>query len=162
MNRPPSRTYHHTQTGPWSLVLLAFGLFMFATAWTTRHETLALLIFPPAGVLTLVLAASFHDLTVADVGEHLSIRFGPMPLFQKTIRYDEITGVEVGRTILLDGWGVHLSVRGGWVWNIWGRDCVVIRRRRRVLRLGSDEAENLAGFLKGRIAEAETSVPSPE
>ena len=85
-----------------------------------------------------------------------------MPLFRKDIRYDDITKVEVGRTTLLDGWGIHLSVRGGWVWNIWGRDCVVIHRRRGVVRVGSDDAENLAGFLEGRIAEVESSVPSPE
>src|SRR3954452_3496381 len=111
MNRPPSRTYRHTQTGPWGLVLLAFGLLMLATAWTARHEAVALLILLPAGVLMLVLAASFHDLTVSDAGSHLTLRFGPMRLFQKKIPYDDITAVGVGRTTLLDGWGIHLSVR---------------------------------------------------
>jgi hypothetical protein len=28
--------------------------------------------------------------------------------------------------------------------------------------VGSDDAETLAGFLEGRIAEVESSVPSPE
>jgi hypothetical protein len=162
MKSPSPVTYHHTQAGPWGLVLLAFGLVILATAWTARHEGDALLVLPAAGTLVLVLAASFHDLNVADARDQLSVRFGPLPLFRKEIHYDDITRVEVGRTTLLDGWGIHLSVRGGWVWNIWGRDCVVIHRRRGVVRVGSDDAENLAGFLEGRIAEVESSVPSPE
>ena len=159
MKRPPSRTYHHTQAGPWSLVLLAFGLCTLAMAWTARHEAVALLILLLIGVLMLVLAASCHDLTVDDGGDHLALRFGPMPLFQQKIPYDDVTAVDLGRTTLLDGWGIHLSLRGGWVWNIWGWECVVIHRRRGVVRVGSDDAENLAGFLKCRIAEAETSAP---
>jgi hypothetical protein len=40
------------------------------------------------------------------------------------------------------------SVRGGWVWNLWGRECVVVRfRDGRTLRIGTDDAENLAAFL---------------
>ena len=43
-----------------------------------------------------------------------------------------------------------MSLRGGWVWNIWGRDCVVIRHSG-ILRVGTDDAHNLAEFLKGKI-----------
>jgi hypothetical protein len=50
----------------------------------------------------------------------LVIRFGPIPLFRRTVRYADIQKVEVGRTLILDGWGIHFSIRGGWVWNLWG------------------------------------------
>ena len=30
--------------------------------------------------------------------------------------YDEIESVGVDRTLILDGWAIHRSVRGGWVW----------------------------------------------
>jgi hypothetical protein len=56
--------------------------------------------------------------------------------------------------LLLDGWGIHMSVRGGWVWNIWGRDCVVIHLDRSTLRVGTDDAENLTDFLKQRTGMA--------
>jgi hypothetical protein len=69
-------------------------------------------------------------------------------LLRRTVPYQEIEAVEVGRTLLLDGWGIHHSVRGGWVWNLWGRDCVVVRLRGGVLRIGTDDAENLACFLQ--------------
>ncbi len=95
----------------------------------------------------LVLAPSFHHLTVADKGDHLEIRFGPVSLFRKRILYENMRQVEVGRTTIFEGWGIHLSLRGGWVWNIWGRNCVVVTHRG-ITRIGTDDAENLAAFLR--------------
>jgi hypothetical protein len=94
----------------------------------------------PIGLLMLVVAASFHHLTVEDRGDVLAVRFGPLPLFLRTVRYADIQAVEIGRTLRLDGWGIHYSLRGGWVWNLWGRDCVVVRfRDGRTLRIGTDD-----------------------
>jgi hypothetical protein len=72
-------------------------------------------------------------------------------LFRKPITYADIEAVEAGRTLLLDGWGIHLSIRGGWVWNIWGRECVVIQHGGATTRVGTDDAENLIRFLKSRV-----------
>ena len=67
------------------------------------------------------------------------------------MRYADIEKVEVGRTMILEGWGIHFSIRGGWVWNLWGRTCVAVHfRNGGALRIGTDDAENLAGFLEGR------------
>ena len=44
-----------------------------------------------------------------------------------------------------------MSMRGGWVWNIWGRNCVVVHLEIGTLRIGSDDAENLSEFLRQRI-----------
>ena len=107
-------------------------------------------LFPPIGVFMLVLAASFHHLTVEDQVDRLSVSFVPILLFRRTIRYDDISSAEIGRTTILDGWGIHRSLRGGWVWNLWGRDCVVLQLRNGILRVGTDDAENLAEFLRGR------------
>ena len=86
-------------------------------------------------------------------GDRLAIRFGPVPLFRRTMRYADIEKVEVGRTRILDGWGIHYSIRGGWVWNLWARDCVVVHLKKGTLRIGTDDAENLARFLEGKIGE---------
>lgn len=68
------------------------------------------------------------------------------------MRYDDIEQVEVGKTTLLDGWGIHLSLRGGWVWNLWGRTCIVVRfRNGGTLRIGTDDAENLVEFLRNKV-----------
>lgn len=59
---------------------------------------------------------------------------------------------------MLDGWGIHLSIRGGWVWNLWGRACVVVHfKDDRTLRIGTDDAENLVGFLEGKVVQGEAT-----
>ncbi len=45
-----------------------------------------------------------------------------------------------------------MSLRGGWVWNLWGRDCVVLQLRKSILRVGTDDAENLTAFLNQTIS----------
>jgi len=48
-----------------------------------------------------------QSLTVCDEGDRLAICFGPLPLFQRRFQYDDILGVEIGRTTIMDGWGIH-------------------------------------------------------
>lgn len=153
--------YSHRQSAPLWLLLLAVALGMLLAAWSLRAETPAVLVLAPAGGLMLVLASAFQYLQVEDEGDQLRIGFGPLPLFRTRIRYDQITQVEVGTTTWIEGWGIHLSPRGGWVWNLWGWDCVVVRGPRRTIRVGTDDAGELAKFLQARLSQAsETSQPS--
>src|ERR1700733_12951424 len=148
--------YSHTQTPPLCLVVYGSAIVLLAAAWLTQNEFPIALTLGASGILTLILAMTFHHLTVEDRGEGLAIRFGPLPLFRRTVKYADIEKVEVGRTLILDGWGIHLSIRGGWVWNLWGRDCVVVRfKKGGTLRVGTDDAENLAQFLEGRLPSGE-------
>lgn len=143
--------YSHTQKAPLYLLIYAFALVFIALGVTVQDVPPIPWLFPPIGLLMLLVAASFHHLTVEDKGDVLSVRFGPIPLFRKTVQYADFVKVEVGRTLLLDGWGIHMSIRGGWVWNLWGRDCVVVHLKKGTLRIGTDDAKNLAGFLTQRI-----------
>lgn len=147
-------SYRHTQRAPLCLLLYGLALAFMVLPWIVRDEPVIRYLFPPIGLLMLVLAASFHHLTVADQGDRLAIQFGPLPLFRRTVRYQDIVSVAVGRTMFLDGWGIHVSLRGGWVWNLWGRDCVVLRLRHGTLRVGTDDAESLARFVATRMGEA--------
>ena len=147
-------SYRHTQWAPWYLVLDAIGVALLVAAWLSHEPLFARWLMVGLGTLFLLLGASFQHLTVEDQGDHLDIRFGPLPLFRRRVRYEDMRDVEVGRTTLLEGWGVHLSLRGGWVWNIWGRDCVVIHLERGTLRVGTDDTRNLAEFLGRRIGVA--------
>ncbi len=88
-----------------------------------------------------------------DQSDHLAIRFGPFPTFHRIVRHVAIVKVKRGRTLLLDGWGIHYSVRGGWVWNLWGRDCVVVHLKKGKLRIGTNDAENLAWFLERKVTD---------
>lgn len=143
--------YRHTQRAPLCLLVYALAVTLLVLGWLWRHETPILYVFSIAGLMILVLAASFHHLTVENQGDRLSISFGPIPMFRRPVKYEDIKRAEVGRTTILDGWGIHMSLRGGWVWNLWGRDCVVLRLKRGTLRVGTDDAENLVAFLRKRI-----------
>src|SRR4051794_24672247 len=147
--------YSHTQAAPLCLIVYGTSIALFIAAWEVRSQPVVASVLFGSGVLTAALGLAFHHLTVRDEGDRLAIRFGPLPLFRTSIRYADIREVEVGRTLILDGWGIHKSLRGGWVWNLWGRDCVVIHRRKGVLRVGTDDVLNLTRFLDGRIAHGE-------
>jgi hypothetical protein len=153
---PETKTpgYSHTQKAPLCLILYASALACFVLVLMIG-ETAGIFIGGGVGLLIALLAPAFHHLTVEDQGDVLAIRFGPIPLFRRTVRYADAEKVEIGRTLLLDGWGIHYSVRGGWVWNLWGRDCVVVHFKNcETMRIGTDDAENLGRFLKGKIGQA--------
>lgn len=143
--------YSHTQKALLCLILYGSALLCFVLAWQVG-DTPGIFIGGGVGLPIGLLAQAFHHLTVVDQGERLAVRFGPVPLFRRTVRYADIDKAEVGRTLILDGWGIHYSIRGGWVWNLWGRNCVVVHFKNGVvLRIGTDDAENLARFLNSRI-----------
>jgi hypothetical protein len=143
--------YSHTHKAPLCLILYGSALACLGLGWMVDSAP-GNVILIAVGLLLALLAPAFHHLNVVDEGDRLAIRFGPLPLFRQTVRYADIEGAEVGRTLILDGWGIHYSIRGGWVWNLWGRDCVVVHLKNRgVLRIGTDDAPSLARFLEGKI-----------
>jgi hypothetical protein len=144
-------SYHHTQHGRWHYVLLAFALATLAGVLIVRSH-------PPLDDILLAIAAIFAlcglvfgSLTVSDEGQWLALRFGPLPLVGRRIRYTDITGVEIGRTSIIDGWGAHFMPGRGWTYNIWGFGCVQLTLGRKVVRVGTDDAEGLAKFLCEKI-----------
>ena len=147
-----SSTYSHTQEPPLWMILFVSSVPFFVLAWLAREQPVVLAIMIVTGLLLVLVGLAFHHLTIEDEGDRLALRFGPLPFLETSIQYDDIQQVEVGGTAILDGWGIHRSLRHGWLWNLWGRDCVVIYRQQGVLRVGCDEAENLAEFLKGKMA----------
>ena len=151
MPRYTEEGYRHTQGGPWSIFLLAIGIVVGAVAWFARHEPIVAVILLTASLLMVSVSLLFHHLTVADEGGRLGVRFGPLPFCGTSVAYADIRAVEPGQTIFLEGWGIHMSPRGGWVWNIWGWDCVVIQHARGTLRVGTDDVAGLAAFLKQRM-----------
>lgn len=150
-------TYSHTQQGPWCWFLYLVSAAELTAAYWAFQETPPWvgLILATAGVLVGLLGASFHHLTVADEVDRLAIRFGPAPLFRRLVPYTDIVSVETGRTTFLDGWGIHYSLRGGWVWNLWGWDCVKLTLKKGKLFVGTDDPGGLADFLRSRVDDAQ-------
>ena len=148
--------YEHTQRSPLYLIIFAMGILQLIAAttffpWSNSIFPGIILVF--SGIFVIFLAFGFQYLQVVDEGNCLTIRFGklPLPLCNRKLVYKNIIKVEIGRTLLLDGWGIHYSIRGGWVWNIWGRDCVAVYCEKEILRIGTDDATRLRTFLQTKI-----------
>ncbi|MCR9295724.1 MAG: hypothetical protein NXI32_23645 [bacterium] len=147
-----SATYRHTQKGPWYVLLLLFASVTLVLGITSSLTILpSIMIGCIAGIL-FVLAGSFRSLTIFDQFDSLAVQFGPLPLFRKSIPYGDITNVELGRSSLIDGWGIHWFPGRGWTYNIWGFDCVIVHCGRKVIRLGSDDSQALFEFLKQKLS----------
>jgi hypothetical protein len=108
-----------------------------------------------AGVAVLVgiVAMSFRRLTVEDQGDFLRIRFGPIPLFGTRVAYSSMTAVTLAKSSWIDGWGIHYLPWRGWTFNLWGFNCVVVHCGKRVIRIGTNDAGNLANFLTTKISQ---------
>lgn len=139
--------YHHTQTAPLYLLVLALSVVFFGVAWSLPELVLQV-VLSIAGALMFLIAISFRELTVSDEGSELLICFGPLPVFRRRLKFAEIEKVEQAKSTILDGWGIHMSPSGGWVWNLWGYDCVdVWYRGGRKIRIGTDDMVGLAQLL---------------
>jgi flagellin-like protein len=143
-------TYNHTQHGRRQNVLFASSLVMLADGWLARGESAIVVTLLAVAVTFALFGLMFGSLTIRDEGQWLSLRFGLLPVFRKRIRYADITGVETARTSLFDGWGIHYFPGRGWTYNIFGRDCVKLTLGRKVIRVGTDDAENLAKVIRER------------
>ena len=115
--------YDHTQTGPLYLLLLLLAVASFVATLFMKEAVIQVTV-SISSVVFLLLAFSFRDLTVSDQTTELLIAFGPLPIFKRRLQYSEIERVETARSTLMDGLGIHMSPSGGWVWNLWGYDCV--------------------------------------
>lgn len=150
--------YDHIQKSRLYFIIFAMGILQIIAAttffpWSKSIFPGVILFF--SGTFVIFLAFGFQHLQAVDQGNCLTIRFGklPLPLCNRKLFYKNILKVEIGRTLLLDGWGIHYSIRGGWVWNIWGRDCVVVYCEKETLRIGTDDAARLSTFLKTKIGQ---------
>ncbi len=143
--------YEHTQHGRLHYVLIAAAAVELIIGWAVGQQVpIVFWICAAAAVICLLLAAAFAQLTIRDEGEHLALRYGPLPLVSKRFRYDQITAAAPSRTTWTDGWGIHYTPGRGWVYNLSGYDCVEIHYRQKPVRLGSDDVERLSAFLRGK------------
>ena len=143
--------YAHTQKGPLHFLLDGVAAILLVSAWLSGNQPTLALILVLSGCLLALFALSFRTLTVSDEGEQLAIRFGPLPLFRKSIAYADMTEVEPGRSSFIDGWGIHYVPGRGWTYNLWGFECAVVHLGNRIIRIGSDDVENLVEFLNQKI-----------
>lgn len=144
--------YSHTQRGPISWILLLIGATCCVAALANLGDMQIVIPCGIFGAVMLLLALCFGTLTVADEGQSLLVRFGPVSLFRKHVNYEAISEAQPARSSLIDGWGIHYVPGRGWIYNLWGKSCVQLTVNGRTLRIGSDDAENLAAFIQEKLA----------
>ncbi len=145
--------YRHTQPGYWPYFFFAFAAVAIALAWVTSAEFSTILVLCLVAFIFLTMVGLFSQMTVSDQGDHLLIEFGPLNWIHKRIAYSRIKHCEVDKTILIDGWGIHWVPGRGWTFNIWGFQCVKCRTERNVLRIGTDQPQQLAELIQSKIRE---------
>jgi hypothetical protein len=145
--------YRHTQKAPVYLFLLGNAFMLIVLGWISLHDVQpwVSVLGIVMGIIFLLFAMSFAQLTVMDDGDTLGIQYGPFRLFRKRILYAEIESVDRGRSAFIDGWGIHYLPWRGWTYNLWGFDCVILRVNGKVIRVGSDDADNLNAFLQEKV-----------
>jgi len=148
-------TYDHKQTGKLHLILLASVVILMAWLGPAFHATssvwlIILVLFVP---FIVFLALSFQRLLIRDEGDHLTLHYGPVPLFWKRFPYSQMTAVEPSRSNILDGWGIHWVPGRGWTYNLWGFDCVKVQMGKKTVKIGTDDVDGLVAFLRGKIGE---------
>ncbi len=143
-------SYFHVQRGILLPILLGCAAAMLALGFFALDAPPLAKLYLASAVGVVILAFAFATLTVSDAGDSLAVRFGPLPLFRKTIPYREIAAVSRERSRILAGWGIHWT-RKGWLWNVGGFDCVrIVTRTGMSTLVGSDDAAGLEAFLKAR------------
>jgi hypothetical protein len=145
--------YKKTQYGRWHLILLAVAGGMIVGAWLAREELAVVVLLLVITAIFVLLALMFSSLTIRDEGEWLALRYGRLPVFRKRIRYADVTSVEPGRISIIDGWGIHYIPGRGWTYNLWGFGCVKLTLGRKIVRVGTDDVDNLVRFLRDKITQ---------
>src|ERR1035438_7481726 len=87
--------YSHTQKAPLYLFLYGTAIALCVGSFFAHDQFLIALILG-GSVLMLFLGMAFDHLMVEDQGDTLAIRFGPLPLFRRAVRYADIMKERLG------------------------------------------------------------------
>jgi hypothetical protein len=143
-------SYQHVQKGYLHWVLYASALVTLALLGLPQIPTVMIIVVIGAALLLVVFGLSFKTMAVADEGDHLSVRYGPIPLFHKRLAYEFISDAHPARSRWIDGWGIHYIFGRGWTYNLWGFDCVEFQYKDRPCRIGTDDVQGLTDWLRSR------------
>lgn len=143
--------YEHTQHGAWHRIFLAVAGAMLIGDWFARREPYVVVFVLAIAAVFLLCALIFGSLTIRDEGQWLALRYGPLPIIRKIFEYADVTSVEPSRTKIIDGWGIHYIPGRGWTYNLWGFGCVKLTLGRKIVRIGSDDVDGLAAFLRTKL-----------
>ena len=149
--------YDHTQRGKLQWVCHVSSLFTLLIIVLFIPPEAGMIAYPVTGLTIAIIeffAFAVITLRIYDHGDHLALRYGPLPIIGKKISYQDMATTEPGRSKFIDGWGVHYIPGRGWTYNLWGFACVEITMMDdKVIRVGTDDTDGLHAFLQQRIQE---------
>ena len=121
--------YGHRQIG-WAMIagmLVAIAVVAVVFALVERYGDVRL-DFNIVIVVLAVIAAMFSSLTTRITDRAMAWWFG-LPMIGRRIPLSEIESISATRTNLMEGWGIHLTIWHGWVWNVSGFNAVHVTLR---------------------------------
>jgi len=147
-----SEHYRHTQPGYVTVIaglagmLITYGITMVEEGALTA---LSLALMGGVGALT----ALFASLTTEVSDQEFRFYFGPR-FWTHTFALDTIRSVEEVRNPIWYGWGIRYTP-AGWLYNVSGRSAVEVDLGSEgVIRVGTDEPEQLARALRQAVEAA--------
>ena len=150
--------YDHTQRGKLHFIVHATAILVVALVLTNiSEEDTNIAVYISAGTTAVLEFFAFTCVTlrVYDDEDCIALRFGPIPLLKKRIPYAEIKSGEPSRSKLVDGWGIHYIRKRGWIYNLWGFECVQLTTiDNRTIRIGTDDSAKLSAFLQTKISQS--------
>lgn len=143
--------YDHTQKAPLHWLLAIPGAAMLVSVWYAPEPPGPAAVLSIVGAIMVALSFCFRELRVRAGEDRLRIAFGPVHLFRNTLRYDQILAARADRSRWYEGWGIHRWPGRGWLWNLWGLDCVALALRDgTTLRIGTDDVAGLVAHVQTR------------
>lgn len=141
-------TYTHTQTGGAILGGLGFcGLIAIVVYLLNMSHPVILAVLIPL----IICAVLFCSLTIQIHGHSLEWSFGP-GLISKKVALRRIASAEPVQSSWINGWGIHYTRGGGWLYNVSGFDAVQITMKDgKRFRLGTDEPEALTAAIRSQL-----------
>jgi hypothetical protein len=143
------QTYEHKQFSPLALLSLVPAGIAFARygfQGPRRNARLAAL------AATGVCSIPFTKLTTRVDERGVSWAFG-FGFPRGSISFDDIAAVQMTQTRMMEGFGIHWTLRHGWLWNVAGWDAVMIRKTNgRAVTLGSDDAQGLYDAIRSHVS----------
>ncbi len=138
--------YKHTQIG-WFIYFLAIPVVLILGFVSAASMTL----YPAITIIVLVMAlVLFGTLTVVANDTGVGFYFGP-GIIRKNFQYSDIDSAAPVRNSWLFGWGIRWFGRG-WLYNVSGLDAIELKMKSgKVLRIGTDEPEQLMTFLRSKM-----------
>ena len=157
MTSERSIVYEHVQRGPLGILLITLACAQSLVALLVDLDDGTRFLLALVAIAFSVIGLSFYSLTILISRAELQIRFGPLPTFTKSIALSDIQNIVVGRSQLIDGFGIHYRPGQGWIWNLWGFDSLLLTMKNgKRLRVGSDDVRRLAETLIEICADRES------